>query len=280
MLPLVRIYAISARRMSLRPDTEATGHVGGNRLLLVGLITLGLALRSYHYFRGPSMWHDEAAVALNVLSKNYSELLGPLTFHEAAPPLFLWIEKAVSAALGDGVYALRLPPFLASCASMLLFAWVAGRLLDARAVPCAVLLFAVSEQLSWHACEAKPYAFDVLTATIMLAVYAAAQKQPFVASFNPFYLASADAGLPVLSGLLPLRRRVGCVGAVGMARETTGGLPRFRPARRHSRRLVSAASPRPGSRAARFANRLVLDERLSRLATAVDHAGVDIIFHL
>ena len=149
-----------------------------NRLLLVGLVLLGLGLRSYHYLRGPSMWHDEAAVALNVLSKNYSELLGPLTFHEAAPPLFLWIEKAVSATLGDGVYALRLPPFLASCASMLLLAWVACRLLDARAVPWAVFLFAVSEQLSWHACEAKPYAFDILTATILLAVYAATQDDP------------------------------------------------------------------------------------------------------
>jgi hypothetical protein len=149
-----------------------------NRVVLIALLTLGLALRSYHYLRAPSMWHDEAAVALNVLSKSYGELLGPLTFHEAAPPLFLWIEKVVSATFGDGVYSLRFPPFLASCASLLLLAWAASRLLDARAVPWAVFLFAVSEQLSWHACEAKPYAFDVLAATILLAVYAATQAGP------------------------------------------------------------------------------------------------------
>ena len=40
------------------------------------------------------------------------------------------------------------------------------------------LFFAVSEQLSWHACEAKPYAFDVLAATILLAIYAATQSTP------------------------------------------------------------------------------------------------------
>ena len=144
-----------------------------NRLILIALLALGLTLRSYHYLRALSMWHDEAAVALNVLSKSYGQLLGPLTFHEAAPPLFLWLEKAVVATFGDGVYALRLPPFLASCASLLVLAWAARRLLDARAVPWAVFLFAVSEQLSWHACEAKPYALDVLAASILLAIYAA-----------------------------------------------------------------------------------------------------------
>ncbi len=149
-----------------------------NRLVLIALLALGLALRGWHYLRGPSMWHDEAAVVLNVLYKSYGELLGPLTFHEAAPPLFLWMEKAVAAALGDGVYALRLPLFLASCAAMLLLAWAAGRLLEARAVPWAVFLFAVSEQLSWHACEAKPYAFDVLAATVLLALYAATPAGP------------------------------------------------------------------------------------------------------
>ncbi len=144
-----------------------------NRVILIALLTLGLVLRTYHYLRAPSMWHDEAAVALNVLSKSYGELLGPLTFHEAAPPLFLWMEKAVVAVFGDGVYSLRLPPFLASCASLFLLAWAAGRLLEVRAIPWAVFLFAVSEQLSWHACEAKPYAFDVLAATILLLIYAA-----------------------------------------------------------------------------------------------------------
>ncbi|HVS39418.1 MAG TPA: hypothetical protein VMS17_27925 [Gemmataceae bacterium] len=143
------------------------------RIVLIAILALGLALRSYHYFREPSMWHDEAAVVVNVLSRGYADLLGPLTFHEAAPPLFLWLEKAVCVVLGDGVFALRLPAFLASCAALPLLAWAACRLLEPRAVPWAVFLFAVSDALSWHACEAKPYAFDVLAAVALVALYAA-----------------------------------------------------------------------------------------------------------
>ena len=48
---------------------------------------------------------------------------------------------------------------------------IARRLLPDAAVPWAVLLFAASEQLSWHACEAKPYAFDVFAATVLVFVY-------------------------------------------------------------------------------------------------------------
>ncbi len=77
-----------------------------------GLVLLGLALRLFHYLRNPSVWHDEAALVLNVLGKSFRELLGPLWFSEAAPPLFLWIEKVVTHTLGDGTYALRLVPFL------------------------------------------------------------------------------------------------------------------------------------------------------------------------
>ncbi len=124
------------------------------------------------------MWHDEAAVAVNVLNRGYAELLGPLTFHEAAPPLFLWLEKTVCLVLGDGVFALRLPAFLASCAALPLLAWAAGRLLEPRAVLWALFLFAVSDMLSWHACEAKPYAFDVLAAVVLVALHAATQTAP------------------------------------------------------------------------------------------------------
>src|SRR5262245_31673159 len=83
-------------------------------------VLMGLGLRSVHYLREPSVWHDEAALILNVIGKSFGELLGPLFFAEAAPPLFLWVERAVCLVLGDGVGALRLLPFLASCAALVL----------------------------------------------------------------------------------------------------------------------------------------------------------------
>ncbi len=134
-------------------------------------VLFGLVLRLLHYGRNPSMWHDEAALVLNVLDKTFLELLGPLEFAEAAPPLFLWLEKSIVLLLGDGTYALRLPSFLASCAALLLIPWLARQLLRPSAVPWAVLLFACSDHLLWHASEAKPYSFDVLAATFLARLY-------------------------------------------------------------------------------------------------------------
>jgi hypothetical protein len=135
------------------------------------LVLVGLALRLFHFARNPAMWHDEAAAVLNVLDKCFRELLGPLEYAEAAPPLFLWLEKLVVLALGDGTYALRLLPFLASCVALILFAWLARQVLRPRAMTWAVLVFACNDHLLWHACEAKPYSFDVLAAVSLAALY-------------------------------------------------------------------------------------------------------------
>ena len=127
-------------------------------------VLAGLALRAYHYLRCPAVWHDEAALIVNVLGLSFGEMLGPLLHAEAAPPLFLMAERAVVLTLGDGEFALRLLPFLASCLSLVLFAALSRRVLGPLAAVLAVGLFAVSDRLLFHACEAKPYAVDVLVA--------------------------------------------------------------------------------------------------------------------
>ncbi len=142
------------------------------------LVGLGLAVRAYHYFRNPPMWHDEAALVLNVLGKSFHDLLGPLFFAEAAPPLFLWVERALALALSDSTYVLRLLPFLAGSASLVLLVPVARRTLDPRAVPWAVFLLAWSDQLLWHISESKPYSVDVLVAVTVLFVYCKGRDWP------------------------------------------------------------------------------------------------------
>ncbi len=171
------------------------------------VILLGLGLRAYHYLRAPEIWHDEAALVVNVLDKNFAELLGPLRFHEAGPPLFLWLEKAVTLAFGDSLYALRLPSFLASCAALLLLVPLSRRLLVPEARPWALLLFACSEQLAWHACEAKPYSVDVLVATVVLWIgtcdEAPLARRLAMATFvAPFFIALSYPACFVFGGLL------------------------------------------------------------------------------
>jgi hypothetical protein len=143
-----------------------------DRRLLWLSVAAGLTLRLYHYLRDPAMWHDEAALVLNVLGKSFRELRGPLTFSEAAPPLFLWMEKVLALTLGERTYSLRLVPFAASCVALITLVAVARRLLSPGAVVWVALLAGFSDRLLWHACEAKPYATDVLVATGLLALVA------------------------------------------------------------------------------------------------------------
>lgn len=146
--------------------------------LIWAAVAVGLLLRGYHYARGPAVWHDEAAMLVNVLNLPLADSLGPLLHDEAAPPLFLWLEKAVAAVLGDGVFALRLPAFLAACASVVLTAVVTRRLLPPVWAAVAVGLVAVSDRLLFHACEAKSYSFDVLIAVAAIWFVTATTRWP------------------------------------------------------------------------------------------------------
>lgn len=141
-------------------------------------VVLGIALRLYHYLRNPSLWHDEAALVINVLDKSFAELLGSLRFSEAAPPLFLWMEKCVSLTLGESLFALRLAPFVASCGALLLFVLVARRILQPAAVPWGVFFFAVSDRLLWHSCEAKQYAVEAFVSVGLMGAWLISSKWP------------------------------------------------------------------------------------------------------
>ena len=118
-------------------------------------IALGVVLRLVHYLRNPDVWHDEAALLVNVVERGYSRLLDPLTFHEAAPPLFLFAERWIAVHFGDAELTLRLLPLVASCAALVVFLPLA-RTVRAALVPVAVLLVASSNQLIGHSVEAKP----------------------------------------------------------------------------------------------------------------------------
>jgi hypothetical protein len=171
-------------------------------------VVLGLSLRTYHYLRNPSMWHDEAALVVNVLGKDFRELLGPLYLSEAAPPLFLWLERAVTRVPGDSTYVLRLLPYLASCGALLLLVPLARRLLPVAAVPWPIFFFACSDQLLWHTCEAKPYAVDVFVATALAWLFCRTEalrlelRLLLFAAVAPFVIFLAYPGCFLFGGLL------------------------------------------------------------------------------
>lgn len=140
-------------------------------LCLTAFTFLGYGLRAWHFMRNDPVWHDEAALIVNVLHKSYGEIWGPRFFEETGPPLFLALEKAVASVLGDSAMSFRLVPLAAGFAAFFLTLRAARKL--AAPIEVAVLAFAfgLSDRLLWHCTEAKPYSTDVLTAAAMFVLF-------------------------------------------------------------------------------------------------------------
>src|SRR5262245_57155131 len=134
--------------------------------LTTSVVLAAVCLRILLYLRDPSVWHDEAALLVNITGKSFSALLGPLDFAEAAPPLFMWIERAIALGLGGETLLLRLPALFAGCATLFVLMPVARRTLPPAVVPLALVVLAFSAKLIAHSVEAKPYAVDVLCSAV------------------------------------------------------------------------------------------------------------------
>jgi hypothetical protein len=159
---LSRLTALPQRlRMAVTPRRQAA-------LWLVLFFLLGIELRWMQYWPARSLWHDEAALAVNIVHRSFAGLLEPLDFNQGAPAGFLLIQKALTVTFGSGVRVLRFLPFLCSILSLPLFYRLARRLLEPQAALIALGLFALARPLSFYAGELKQYSSDVLIALLLL----------------------------------------------------------------------------------------------------------------
>ncbi|GAB4533968.1 MAG: hypothetical protein Tsb0014_19850 [Pleurocapsa sp.] len=108
-----------------------------------------------------SLWFDEAALALNIVNRSYTELLNVLDHNQAAPTLFLWIEKLLIHLLGNNEYALRLFPFLCGMFSLWLFYLLAIRWTSGLATVIAIALFTSLKEILYYSAEVKQYSSDL-----------------------------------------------------------------------------------------------------------------------
>lgn len=173
-------YAARRARMSAQPEKSfrlpllspsRIGQIASSKTTQIGIavwLIIGIGLRFWYWTTNRSVWHDEAALIINVFDLSYREMFGTLKLHLPAPPLFLVIERVVYQLLGEHQLALRFVPWAASCLALIFFADVCLGLLDRRGAIWAVALFAVSDRLLWHAQEAKTYSTDVLVAVMTL----------------------------------------------------------------------------------------------------------------
>lgn len=141
-------------------------------------VALGCALRILRWIDNPSLWLDEAFLALNVIEKPLTDMLGSLQFLQTAPPGFLVVTKGLEMLLGDAERSLRLLPLVASLLSVVLFAYGARRLLAPPAAALAVVVLATGEPLLSRAADIKHYSVDVAVTTGLLALYLWAVAAP------------------------------------------------------------------------------------------------------
>ena len=135
------------------------------------IIGIGIILRLAQYLYNRSLTEGEAALAINIVRRSYAELLKPLDFTQAAPVGFLMLQKFFVDTLGNNEFALRLFPLIAGIISLILFFEVVKKSISSKAIPIALILFAVGDYLIYFASEIKQYSSDV-TITLLLILIA------------------------------------------------------------------------------------------------------------
>jgi hypothetical protein len=138
-------------------------------ILFYIVILIGISLSLYQFFFNRSLWIDEAALALNIINRDFGGLLNPLDYKQVAPIGFLYIEKLMTIIVGKNEFALRLFPLFSHFASIILLYIVTMRLSKNRTISLlAVALFSIDFILIRYATEVKQYSSDVLISLIIV----------------------------------------------------------------------------------------------------------------
>lgn len=130
---------------------------------------IGVALRAWAYFANTALWLDEILLSRNIIELPLRALLTePLQLDQVAPRGFLLLEKAAVTAFGPSEYALRLLPFLAGLATLVLFWRLARHALEGWGVPIAVGLVAIGVPFVKYSAEVKQYGVDATAAVLLM----------------------------------------------------------------------------------------------------------------
>jgi hypothetical protein len=139
---------------------------------------LGLLWRTFRYALCFPLWGDEAFVAVTLLERDFWELSRPPEFYQIVPPAFLGAEWLVARWIGAGEWALRLIPYLAGLASLVLFWRFCRGVASSRTTLLAVGVLAASFYPVRHSVEVKPYAVDLLVSLALTATGWAVDRRP------------------------------------------------------------------------------------------------------
>ena len=148
------------------------------RWAVVATIAAGFAWRGVRYLGQFPIWGDEAMLLLNIFERDYAGLTHHLRFAQVAPLLFLWQEKTALLLFGTAEWSVHLFPFVAGIAAFLIFWRTCRTTFPPIIAGLAVSILAVSYYPVRHACEVKPYAFDLLCSALFAWLALARLRNP------------------------------------------------------------------------------------------------------
>lgn len=132
------------------------------------IIGVGIILRLVRYLHDPSLWFDESVIAIDVISRPFSDLIHPSSdYTQAYPFAFLLAIKLATQIFGNYEHALRLLPLLSGIVGLFLFYKAAKYFIEPRALPIALGLFALLDTLIMQSSNLKPYSSDLASALLL-----------------------------------------------------------------------------------------------------------------
>ena len=115
-----------------------------------------------------SLWLDEAWVANSVQSTTLYEAFYYDDWLQTTPPLFVVMSRVITTLFGTSNIAFRIFPAVAGIISILLFGFIAFRLLKPNYALIATLLFVFNPRLILYSQSLKQYSTDVLSSVIFV----------------------------------------------------------------------------------------------------------------
>lgn len=142
------------------------------QIFIIFLILIGGSLRLKHFLENPSLWLDEAALAINIAQRTLDQILSS-TYRESvllptAPIGFLAIEKVMIQLFGLSESAWRFFPFLVSIFSIIRFSALLKENFSKLITVLALSFLLFSPTLIYYSAELKHYAFDVAFAIFLI----------------------------------------------------------------------------------------------------------------
>lgn len=172
-----RVKSDSAKGGEKRTQKRQNKTENSAAVFIYTVIAAGIILRLMFPILNTGMWHDECALGINVLDRDFWGLFNPLRFLQVAPPMFLSAVKLCTLPINPvdnpviTDFALRIVPLVSGIGAIFAFYYLLKNLFVNKYIQLAgIIMFALNPVLIQYSYELKPYSTDVLAA-ILLVLY-------------------------------------------------------------------------------------------------------------